>query len=136
MKKKKITVESILTEVEPLIDHLADCDGTSRVFVYRLTKAKIAHKVKTGVVLYDGQVVIQLHYWIELWDGRILDIRARSWSRMNNAPHGVFFVKDHPGFEFSGKVIKMDVDDLLFKILMEPFIPGEFFTPNKIRRRD
>jgi hypothetical protein len=65
-----------------------ECDGMTRVISTLLNRDGVAHTVRCGRVRGPGDG-IDLHYWVVLTDGRIVDLRARVWLG-DDAPHGVF----------------------------------------------
>lgn len=65
-----------------------ECDGMTRVLSTVLAKQGVKHTVAGGL-LSGGERGQIPHYWIELPDKRIIDLRARMWMG-ENAPHGVF----------------------------------------------
>lgn len=105
-----------------------ECDGLTRVIHTLLERDSIAHKVCIGTVdasvgSYRGS--IPYHLWIELEDGRIIDLRARMWLG-ENAPHGIFDKPSYPVYtEMSATTDYPCLRNGLF-LMMTDAIPEEF----------
>lgn len=68
-----------------------ECDGATRAASTLLQIANVDHEVCVGTLEVAGAGNIDLHWWIVLSDGRVVDYRARMWLGMgSNIPHGVF----------------------------------------------
>lgn len=67
-----------------------ECDGMTRAISTLLQRDGLPHRVVVGRLEVAGCGVIPLHWWIELPDGRICDLRARMWLGACEAiPHGI-----------------------------------------------
>ena len=80
----EILFDELFSEVETL---QLECDGLTKVISYMLTKKDVPHFVHTGYL--SGPQGSIIHFWIELFDGRYIDYRAKLWQG-EKAPHGVF----------------------------------------------
>ena len=118
--------ESILKMLEGRVESLTakydklplECDGMTKVLTYVLKQNKIKHKIYQGQVKYKGKVSIPLHFWIVLNDGQIVDYRLRMWmDNKKKLPHGVFKAEQYPDVKYEGKLVKMEVSDMIFRIL-------------------
>lgn len=68
-----------------------ECDGMTRVISALLHRDGIAHSAMLGRLGVCGVGEIPNHYWIQLADGRLIDLRARMWLGDDpRVPHGVF----------------------------------------------
>lgn len=85
------TRESIELWLETLDCAPLECDGLSRCISTLLSRHQIEHVVHQGVVEVEGVGAMHPHYWIELHDGQLIDLRARMWLGQNSlVPHGLF----------------------------------------------
>lgn len=109
-----LKLEDIIEKAEKLCEHL-ECDGAVRVLDYLLTENKILHQVKLGKVDM-GEENIPYHFWIELYDERIIDIKARMWMKNKKVPHGVF-KKENTKAVYSGETVQMNTSKTIFQIL-------------------
>lgn len=67
-----------------------ECDGMTRVISSLLQRDGVAHAAMVGRLDVDQVGSIALHHWIELPDGRRIDLRARMWLGNDaRVPHGV-----------------------------------------------
>lgn len=66
----------LLCRLDPLP---LECDGMARVLSTLLTRDDVPHQVAIGSLSVNGVGTIDLHWWIELSDGRVCDLRARMW---------------------------------------------------------
>ena len=76
-----------------LIDKLPlECDGMTRILSQILHRDGVPHQCFFGSLDVDGvHIASPVHYWIELEDDRVIDLRARMWFRPEvEAPHGLF----------------------------------------------
>lgn len=70
-----------------------ECDGMTRAISTLMQREGLSHRVFVGQLEVERCGVIPTHWWIELPDGRICDLRARMWLGRNVlVPHGLFFV--------------------------------------------
>lgn len=68
-----------------------ECDGMTQVVSTLLAREGIAHRAVVGSLAVAGVGTIALHWWIELADGWLCDLRARCWLGDDaRVPHGVF----------------------------------------------
>jgi len=111
-----MTVEQIVNEEAITIENF-ECDGASRVLSYRLTQAGINHKIYAGQLIGLKGVLISLHVWIKLHDGRILDTKARMWAG-NSAPHGLFFPDEFPDFHYVGEPARLEASKSIYDVLV------------------
>lgn len=75
----------------PLDGLRLECDGMTRVVSTLLARECVAHQGCVGRLEIDGVGSIGLHWWVELPDGSICDLRARMWLGDGPAvPHGAF----------------------------------------------
>lgn len=66
----------------------------TRVISTLLQKLSVKHRVHVGSLDVEAVGHIPHHWWIDLADGRLCDLRARMWLGADDrVPHGVF----HPG---------------------------------------
>jgi hypothetical protein len=69
-----------------------ECDGMPRVLSTLMQRDRLEHRVFVGRLDVEDCGAIPTHWWIELPDGRICDLRARMWLGGSAiAPHGLFF---------------------------------------------
>src|SRR4051794_15248877 len=97
-----------------------ECDGLTRVLATILTKEGIEHTCFVGAVM-DSRTRrgSQLHFWIELSDGRTVDYRARMWmGEREDIPHGIFNKADYPHIIYSGEqTLIVPLSPAMFEIL-------------------
>jgi hypothetical protein len=80
-----------------------ECDGIARTASKLLEREGVEHTVHIGKVVIEGVGTICPHFWIELPDGRLLDLRARMWLREHETvPHGVFVPQPHQHYTSEG----------------------------------
>ncbi len=91
-----------------------ECDGAVRVLHYALNKNNVPHYVFQGTVELDDKK-IPLHYWIGLYDGRIVDFKAKMWLG-DDAPNGIFFA-DKSAAKYDGMVVDLPVSEFVYLIL-------------------
>lgn len=90
-----------------------ECDGAVRVIHHLLNKMGADHKVMAGY-LETSQGVIPLHFWIELPDGRIIDVKSRMWLG-DEVQQGIFIPDQNTNYV--GEQIEMQMSDTMFDIL-------------------
>ncbi len=72
-----------------------ECDGLTRVISTLLQRDGVDHRVFVGQLEVDGVGTIDYHWWIDLLDGTLCDLRARMWlGEFQDVPHGVFAPSD------------------------------------------
>lgn len=82
----------LLCRLDPLP---LECDGMTRVLSTLLTRDEVPHRVAIGSLSVTGVGTIDLHWWIELSDDRVCDLRARMWlGSEDGVPHGCFVPGD------------------------------------------
>lgn len=88
----------------------------TRILSTALKSQRIDHVVKHGSIK-DGEGRRIVHFWIELPDKKIIDLRARMWMG-EKAPHGIF---ENNGlsieYEDDGVVQNFEVSEFLYMIL-------------------
>lgn len=97
-----------------------ECDGTTRCLASLMIRHNQAFSVVGGQVDVDGVGYIAPHWWLELPDGRIFDVKARLWlDGDERAPHGVFAPSE--GFSYRRQSVEdaesWAMSDTLFNIL-------------------
>jgi len=103
-------IKEIVKKGEELSGRL-ECDGSTRVLNYLLSKEGIPHDVYIGEVTYEGQV-IPIHYWIRIGEWYI-DNKSRMGFG-DSVPQGIF--KRSPVF-YDGEHVLMETTDTIFHIL-------------------
>ncbi|MFN9475141.1 hypothetical protein [Acidovorax sp.] len=87
----------LLSRLDPLP---LECDGMTRVLSTLLARDEIPHHVVVGSLTVNGAGSIDLHWWIELLDGRVCDLRARMWlGTEDRVPHGCFLPEGQQQYE-------------------------------------
>lgn len=115
-----------------------ECDGLSRVVSTLLQRDEIQHCVHVGSVDVEGVGTIPLHWWIELPDGRLLDLRSRMWlGQDDRVPHGMFIPQNHQTFHSKAEVqlASVRLSPVLFCILANRPIdsfPSMHFLSNEV----
>lgn len=72
-----------------------ECDGMTRLMAAVLTQYDIGFQAYVGALEVEGVGRISLHWWIELADDRIVDLRARMWlDTSTQVPHGIVTPSD------------------------------------------
>lgn len=72
-----------------------ECNGMSRLVAAVLTQYEIGFQAYVGALEVEGVGRISLHWWIELPDDRIVDLRARMWLDTSmQVPHGIVTPSD------------------------------------------
>lgn len=67
-----------------------ECDGMARVISTLLQRDGISHIPMAGRLAIEGVGQIVPHCWVELEDGRRIDLRARMWLGDDpRVPHGI-----------------------------------------------
>ena len=91
-----------------------ECDGMTRVVSSLLQRDSIAHTPMVGSLEVPSMGRIALHYWIELGDGRRIDLRARRWLGDDlRVPHGIV-PADHAHSHFTGRPIHFSPGPIVF----------------------
>ena len=71
-----------------------------------------------GSLCIDGHGQIRLHCWIELEDGQVCDLRARTWlGDAPRVPYGRFAPAADQRYAAHGELPALPADSLLFEIL-------------------
>lgn len=87
----------LLSRLDPLP---LECDGMARVLSTLLTRDDVPHQLAIGSLSVNGVGTIDLHWWIELSDGRVCDLRARMWlGTEDGVPHGCFVPGGQQNYE-------------------------------------
>ena len=115
-----------ITDLVAPYENLAlECDGMTRVIHHLLKEVGIEHTVKVGPVRYKD-VVVPLHYWIELADRgpatTVVDYRLQMWTD-DEAPHGVFTFREASEKEArywnsTSKSIELETPPAVLAVLM------------------
>lgn len=97
-----------------------ECDGTTRCLAALMVRHNQACSVACGQLDVHGLGYIAPHWWLELPDGRLFDVKARMWlDDDQRAPHGIF--KPGPDFCYrklsEEKVETWATTNMLFNIL-------------------
>ena len=111
-------IKGVIERAQILCEHL-ECDGATRVISYLLTKEGVKHKCCIGSAYLDPET-IALHYWIELTDQRIIDIKFRRWIDNIDSPNGMFKQSDTKAIYYAARKYTVEISDLLFDILTKP----------------
>lgn len=72
-----------------------ECDGMTRLISMMFDREGIDYTIHRGAVISPGNKKLGVHYWIELDNGDICDLRCRMWFG-EDAPHGIFNKEDTP----------------------------------------
>ena len=98
-----------------LLDALRlECDGMTRVVSSLLQRDGVAHSPMVGNLEVPSVGRIAQHYWIELGDGRRIDLRARMWLGDDlRVPHGIV-PADHAHAHFTGHSIQFSSSPIVF----------------------
>lgn len=120
-----------------LLDALrVECDGMARVASALLLRDGIAHSPMLGRLSVPGIGDIPYHHWIQLADGRIVDLRARMWLGDDpRVPHGVV-ERDDTSARYDGQAIDLPCSPIVFWALtdrtIDAFPPAQFLlSPSK-----
>lgn len=95
-----------------------ECDGMTRVLSYVLSELEIGHVVITGIL--SGPYGSIPHYWIQIEDGKYIDLRCRMWQGKedDNIPHGVFNPNDYTLVAYDiSKTEQWEVPETIYQIL-------------------
>ena len=103
-------IKEIVEKGKELAQYL-ECDGSTRILNYLLTKEGIPHDVYVGEISYRGQL-IPIHYWIRIGEWYI-DNKVRMWLG-DDVPQGIF--KRSPVL-YDGEPVIMETPDIVFHIL-------------------
>ena len=109
-----------------------ECDGMTRVISNLLQRDGIGHTPMAGRLAIEGVGQIVPHCWIELEDGRRIDLRARMWLGDDpRVPHGI--VCTHAlGMQYEGEPFQVVSNPLVFWALtdatMDAFAPASFLA--------
>lgn len=109
-----------------------ECDGMARVISTLLQRDGISHTPMAGRLAIEGVGQIVPHCWIELKDGRRIDLRARMWLGDDpRVPHGIV-PADALGVQYEGKPFQVVGNPLVFWALtdttMDAFAPASFLA--------
>jgi hypothetical protein len=102
-----------------LLDEMPlECDGLTRVASLLLSRQLIRHSIHVGQLDVTSVGRIPLHFWIELEDGRTLDLRARMWlNHSATAHHGLGNPDANNLYRSEGTIDPAEIPDILFPIL-------------------
>ena len=109
-----------------------ECDGMTRVFSSLLQRDGVHHTPMAERLVIEGLGQIAPHCWIELKDGRRIDLRARMWRGDDpRVPHGI--VPTHAsGLQYEGEPFQVAASPLVFWALtdttMDTFPPASFLA--------
>jgi hypothetical protein len=96
-----------------------ECDGMTRVVSILLQHDSIAHTPMTGRLTVEGVGKIVPHCWIELGDGRRIDLRARMWLADDpRVPHGIV-PADAVGVRYEGEAFRVVASPVAFWALTD-----------------
>lgn len=94
-----------------------ECDGLTRVISFRLRELEVPHSIMVGAA-FTGKRQVKPHWWIEMFDGRSVDYRARMWLGDEPLiPHGIFRRDDYPNVMYEGEEYRCRVSRTVFDIL-------------------
>ena len=128
------TIQSMSSEQHhwlELLDALRlECDGMTRVVSSLLQRDGVAHSPMVGNLEVPSVGRIAQHYWIELGDGRRIDLRARMWLGDDpRVPHGIVLA-NHAHSHFTGRPIHFSPSPIVFWALtgrtIDDFPPAPF----------
>lgn len=113
--------QDALADINEWLSHLdkfqLECDGMTRVISALLARAGVEHTVCTGYLENIKTASGIMHYWIELNDDYLIDLRARMWMG-NQAPHGVFLNGNtHVNYQRHGVITDFKIDPYVFDIM-------------------
>lgn len=97
-----------------------ECDGMTRAISTALHAQGIEHQVHSGVLTSSIRSNTWInHYWIQLDDEHVIDLRARMWMGQQ-APHG-FFLNGNLNVRYfsSQRVDDFTIDPVLFQIITD-----------------
>lgn len=117
-----------------------ECDGMTRVISTLLQRDGLPHRVVVGRLEVAGYGVIPLHWWIELPDGRICDLRARMWlGGGETIPHGLALPTDRQRYCITEELVRSSVQlpGVVFELLvgkpLQAFAKvGELSSPSAV----
>lgn len=96
-----------------------ECDGMTRVVSILLQRDGIAHTPIIGRLVVEGVGKIVPHCWIELEDGRRIDMRAKMWLGDDlRVPHGIV-PADAPGVDYEGEAFQVAASPVVFWALTD-----------------
>ncbi|PZP98339.1 MAG: hypothetical protein DI587_14940 [Variovorax paradoxus] len=111
-----------------------ECDGMTRVISALLQRDGIAHRPMAGRLDVEAAGRIEPHYWIELDDGRRIDLRARMWlGDKPGVPHG-FVPADAAGVRYEGRAFEVQANPIVFWALTDTTIEA-FGSPDFLKVR-
>lgn len=104
-----------------LLDALPlECDGLTRITSALLHRENVEHSVCVGSLDIEGRPLIPMHLWIELQDGRIVDLRARMWAgKEDDVPHGIFTPAPNQRYVAEGHLDTRSEHPIIFAVLAE-----------------
>jgi hypothetical protein len=108
-------IDGLLWDFDVSLPHL-ECDGFTRIATYTLRQNGISHSCFKGKCQV-GEKAVEPHFWI-VAGKYIVDYRLRMWAG-EDAPHGVFESKDHPGVVYDGEEIELPVSSVIYDILTQ-----------------
>lgn len=107
-----------------------ECDGMTRVVSALLRRDGIAHAPMCGTLNVAGVGDIPYHHWIELADGRLIDLRARMWLGDDpRVPHGMVPC-DRADACYVGRKVELPCAPVVFwaltDVTIDAFAPATF----------
>lgn len=114
-----------------------ECDGMTRVVSALLLRDGIVHTPMCSRLSVAGVGEIPYHYWIELEDGRLIDLRARMWLRQDpRVPHGVL-ARHQVHARYEGNAVELPCPPVVFWALtdaaIDTFAPATSLRPNTLK---
>ncbi len=107
-----------------------ECDGMTRVVSMLLQRDGIAHTPISGRLVVEGVGEIVPHCWLELEDGRRIDLRAKMWLADDlRVPHGIV-PADAVGVRYEGEAFRVVASPVAFwaltNTMLDAFAPVSF----------
>jgi hypothetical protein len=103
-------IKEIVQKGAELAKHL-ECDGSTRILNYLLTKEEIEHQVWLGEISYGGEIM-PIHYWIRIGEWYI-DNKSQMWLG-SDVDQGMF---KRSRALYDGDPVKMETSEMIFQIL-------------------
>lgn len=90
-------------------DLRTDCTGLTMIISALLSRAEIPHRCMHGSVMHmPSQSHVVPHYWIELEQDIVVDLRLRMWlGDTDDIPHGIFEKALALDLRYTGKGVSM-----------------------------
>lgn len=115
LQNKAIDLQAWLADLDLLP---LECDGMSRCISMLLSRDSIPHRVMIGKAGVVGLGLIQSHYWVDLDNNYIIDMRARMWLGDDvRVPHGVFECKETHLYSWLDAADMSRMTPLVFEVL-------------------